>query len=226
MVSRSRVLLGLLLGCKASDLGVDVPRGGVQSVSQEDLQRDTWAIVQAGATRTPGTPAWIQAREAVGVRLRQMHLLPGFGQDYLSPVPDGPTCAQKSGRSDRATLIAAEDPGLGASGAAAGAALISFAKAYDVMTTPEHTLLLCYWSGEAGRAAFVREPAWPLDRLAQILILGPLAGEVQESADTIGGRPAIRLSGAPPSGGDTLDLLDFRRLEALVRTYAPKQAAP
>ncbi len=108
------MLLQFLLACKASSLGVDVPRGGPEAISQEDLQRDVFMLTERGMEdRRAGTPGGEEAARRVVDRMQQMHLLPAFGEAYSRP--GGLICGQKDGRSGKAVLVAAEERGSGAS---------------------------------------------------------------------------------------------------------------
>lgn len=217
MVRGPRILLSLLLGCKAESLGVDVPRGGPEAISQEDLQRDVFALTERGLEdRTAGTRGGDEALRRISDRFQQMHLLPAFGEAYTRP--GGLVCGQKDGRSEGAILVAAEERGSGASSAASTAALISLAKAFDVRETPMDTLVLCVWPAEGGLAAYAARPAFPMEKTRKVFVLGPLSGAlVEERAALPSGRPYTRLSGTPPAEGDTMDRLDYRALAEQVR---------
>ena len=62
----------LFLACKAETLGIEVPRGGPESVQMEDLQRDTFLLTQA--------PDAAGRRAILERRLAEMHTLPAFGR--------------------------------------------------------------------------------------------------------------------------------------------------
>ncbi len=207
----------LLLACKASSLGVDVPRGGPEAISQEDLQRDVFMLTERGMEdRRAGTPGGEEAARRVVDRMQQMHLLPAFGEAYARP--GGLLCGQKDGRSGKAVLMAAEERGSGASSAAASAALISLAKSVDVSEPPADTLVFCVWPAEGGLDAYTANPAFPLADTRAALVLGPLSGALSEQAEALpGGAPLTRLAGEAPAEGDTMDRLDYRALAEQVR---------
>jgi hypothetical protein len=196
---------GLLLtfGCPAERLGVDVPRGGPASVSQEDIQRDAWALLRGGGS------------SHVEHRLQEMHTLPGFGDSYRSPA--GALCGRKDGRGAGADVLLAPI-GLGASAAAATAALVSLAKAWDVPEPPARTVVFCATTLEA----YALEPAVPL-HTASHWVLGPLAGtELRaEAGPLLGGAATTLLSTGPDalhgSAHDPFERLDWRGLADRVR---------
>lgn len=222
---RLLVVLALAAGCKAETLGVDVPRGGPQAISHEDLQRDVWALEEPALKgRALGTPGGVEALSRASQRFQQMHLLPAFGDSYERP--GGVLCGLKDGRSGEGVLVAAEDPGSGASGAAAVAALISLAKAFDVPSPPTHTLVLCAWPATGGLDAYLSQPAFPLAYTLAVILLGPLSGEIRESAaDPLGPAPVTRLAGQAPTEGDSMDRLDFRALAETVRALHARVVA-
>lgn len=93
---------------------MEVPRGGVESISQEDLRRDVHLHVQATEAE-PGTGGEPGARVPVSPgsgsgpepelaafvrhRFRQMHLLPAFGDDHLRAAgEDAHVCGLREGR--------------------------------------------------------------------------------------------------------------------------------
>lgn len=224
MVQGSRLLLILpLLACKAESVGVSVPKGGPDAISQEDLSRDVWMLTQGDADRSPGTSTGEASTRRVQDRLEQMHLLPAFGQSYTRP--GGLVCGQRDGRGDRAVVVAAEDAGRGAAGAAAVAAVISASKAFDTSTAPADTMIFCAWPAEGGRAAYAANPAFPLDHTVHVWVLGPLGPTPQESpGEPLGGAPVTEIRGTA-SSPDTMEQLDFRALAERVKALYPRLVA-
>ena len=228
------LLLPVLLSCKAESLGVDVPKGGVDALSQEDLQRDVFALTQGALDRRAGQPGQAAAMSTALDRLRQMHTLPGFGEEETRTLPDGSrlVCTQRDGRSGKAVVVAAEDAGSGASGAAAIAAVISLAKAYDIPAPPVDTLVFCLWPGEAGRQAYAAQPAVPLGDTRLLVVLGPLDGSaLVEDSVLVGGTSAVRLQSAPRdwhgTPEDGAERIDYRKLQQLVaELYGRTTATP
>ncbi len=210
---RVGLVLALAAGCKAETLGVDVPRGGPEAISQEDLQRDLWRLASARGPRA--------AQAHVGRRLQEMHLLPAFGE----AVHEGAlTCAQKDGRSGKGVVIAALSEGSGATGRDVPAAvLISLAKAWDVPRPPRDTLVFCLVPGEAALADYAARPALPLADTRLVVTLGPMVGGELRAAERPGIGPAPRLhldTALPPWAGtaeDRMERLDFRRLADTAR---------
>jgi hypothetical protein len=119
----------ILAACPAERLGVEIPRGGPASISQEDLQRDTWAF-----SKEP--PAEVFAR-----RMAQMHF-------EISG-----TCARREGPG-RPLVVVAPVP-TDADGAAAAAVLVSLAKGWDGATMTRE-VALCLGDPPEGAAEVVR----------------------------------------------------------------------
>ena len=220
------IALLLLLACKAESLGVDVPHGGPDAISQEDLQRDVFMLTERGLEdRSPTTRGGTEAHRRVSERLQQMHLLPAFGDAY--DRPGGLLCGQKEGRSGKGVLVAAEDSGSGAASAAAVAAIISLGKAFDVRDTPTDTLIFCAWPATGGLEAWLTQPAMPMADLRRVILLSNLAGPIQTADQPpVQGRPTTRVSGLAPADNDTMDRLDYRALEAAVGDIYALVVAP
>ena len=87
-------MTGLGLGCKAKDLGVEVREGGIETLSIEDLHRDTYMFTNGMNDRGPGGEHEEQAAERLKQRLQEMRTLPGFARAYKSRDGSGPwrTC--------------------------------------------------------------------------------------------------------------------------------------
>ena len=221
-----------LLACKAEQLGVDVPRGGPESLSQEDLQRDAFPFMDpSGQGRAPGSPGGVEASQRFLSRLQQMHLLPAFGEAWELPVPDHGVviCGQKDGRSDQGVVVAALDTGAGAMGGAVPmAAIISLAKAWDVPAPPQETVILCVFPAEGGLEAYLARPAMPLDKTRAVLLVGALGGA--KLAETIGSplgdgrRAALWSTGRAPEA-DPLDAVDYRVVRSQVQAIYAAIAA-
>jgi hypothetical protein len=128
MVPRTWLLL-TLLSCKAESLGIELPRGGPGSISQDDLRRDQWM-----RSRLEGeeAQAWLLRR------LAEMHL------EVVPSVP-GSICAEKEGSAG--SLWAQEGTGL--EGSLRTAAMISLAKGIDF---PESRcrLKFCFFASGEG----------------------------------------------------------------------------
>lgn len=209
----------LTFGCPAEQLGVHVPTGGVQALSQEDLQRDVWLLAQA----PPRGPELTDLRGLVVIeqRLGQMKTLPAFGDSMRALGPPGwAVCGQKDGRSGDAVLVGAVDAGAGAdAGHGVVAALISLAKAFDLNAPPRHTLIFCAWSQVGGLERLRAATPVPWERLRLVVTLGPLGGEgpVQLSEGTLDGRPHLHATtGARPEHGGPEDRVEALHYEAMV----------
>ncbi len=174
------VVAALLGSCKAEYLGVDVPRGGPASISQEDLQRDVFALADGKlGSRAPGQTGHGIAMEHVSDRLERMHTVPAFGRsDRGKTGAEGGeiVCRQREGRSGKALVLAASDGGVGAADAGGMAAVISVAKAFDITDLPQHTMVFCAWPAEGGLDGYLSTPAAPLDQTLRIVVLGSMDG--------------------------------------------------
>jgi hypothetical protein len=190
------VILALLLACKAETLGIEVPRGGPDAISMEDLQRDTFLLSEA-----PDAGGQLAALER---RFTEMHTLPGFDRSYQRAEAEGVSlCAMKEGKSGKTVYVQAE-AGTGPAAAARLAALISLAKAFDLPSPPPHSLLLC--------ARAPGPPPLPESSLAAHLSLGPMTGPTLSIAPP-GDAATVRIIEAiPQKGEDSLATIDFRLL--------------
>lgn len=229
------LLLPTVLACKAESLGVEVPRGGVDTISQEDLQRDVFQLVSLerdGATRGPGAPNAEEAARRITFRLQQMHTLPAFGADWRQVVgPEGAgggagdwnLCGIREGRSPTTTLVLALDAGAGAgAGAAPVAALLSLAKGGDTAGRRPRTEVFCRVAPGEGLSTLVSRPPVPWDRVDRVLVLGPLGGASLEESPFDGlPRSATRATAPPePATADTVDgmeRIDWRVTATQVR---------
>lgn len=223
-------LLLCLGGCPAEQLGVDVPRGGVDSISQEDLQRDVFLFEdpQLPGERSPGKAGAPVAAQRLQDRLQQMHLLPAFGAGYSLPVPtvDGEegaalVCGRRDGAGSEGVVVIALDEGKGArAGALPLAAAISLAKAFDVPAKPAQTVVICGGPAAGALAAYAANPALPAERTRALIVLGPVDDGplVEEPGPAVGGLQSVRLRAqAEPDVEDRADDLDYRRVVGTVQ---------
>ncbi len=118
----------LLLACAPERLGIEMPEGGAATISQEDLQRDAFALRQE-------PPAEVFRR-----RMTQMHV------DAVD-MGDRAWCAHEEGPGAPRVLVAAWPEGM--DGVVATAALISLAKAWDGPTPPTRDTWLCVARADA-----------------------------------------------------------------------------
>ncbi len=210
MVQGQRLLLSALLGgqlcaCKAEDLGVELPRGGAEAISQEDLRRDSWRLAEQDSPSL--------AAGAVAERLGQMKTHPAFGGEWMSRPGEGlAVCARKEGKEQQADVVLALGPADRPEGAIAWAALISLAKGLDERQPPARTVLLCAVTDEATAAALLLAPPVPVEQLGRRIRLGPLGGaELRQEAASAW--TWFQAPGAPPTLGE----VDYRVVEAQVR---------
>lgn len=213
MVRGSRLLLTAWLGaCKAESLGVVVPKGGVDSINQEDLQRDAWLIHKAGA---------VGAVRQISMRLDQMHLLPAL-DDSMVAGGGGPAgqesstliCAERDGRSGKAVVVLGEpeEP-------TAAAVVISLAKATDLPSVPRHTLIYCVGTP----AAWAAHPAVPADSVdAAFLVSGTDGSPWTIRSETVPGLGEAYRYTAPTA---PLDRVNYVAAAEQVKALAKKVAA-
>ena len=226
MVQGARLLLILTLaGCRAELLGVELPRGGRDTISQEDLQRDTWLLAQIPARSQNAE----QSAQAISQRFQQMHTRPGFTRSYVSPSGSARVvCAEKDGRGDGQVLVIAEDAGSSvADGAAPAAALISMLKGFDTPELPSRSVMACALLGVGARAHFLSQPPLPLEDV-EIRLVGPLgSGDARVGPDTFGGQPAVRHALGEIPSPDAMESLDYRALkEAVLGVFDATAALP
>ncbi len=221
------LLVTALVGCKAETLGVELPRGGPDAVSVEDLQRDTFSLTTPDGARLPGEPGHRAAVGHFGQRLQQMKLLPGFGAEWQRALPDGGVlvCGRKDGAAERAVLVLAMDPGIGVrAGPVQLAAAVSLAKAFDTPRPPAASLVVCGQFAGPGPARLDAAAPLPRDTVQQpVFLLTGFGGDPQADGD-----PALGLPGgwsatpwpggtADPAAADAHDQVDYRLVAAQVK---------
>ena len=221
MVSRARLLLTALalLGCRPEDLGVEVRKGGLDSLSVEDLLRDVEQFSKDLNERGPGERDEKQAAERLKLRLEEMRTLPSFGRDYTARKKEGPwrTCGHKEGLSDQAVVWAALDVGSGAKGGGVPrAAVVSLAKAWDTYETPPEKLIFCALAADGGLDDYLSSPAHPLSKTERIVTFGPLGdGELTRSEGVVSGVSVVHYRTPATEVGqdeDRMETVDYRRV--------------
>jgi hypothetical protein len=160
------VLMAVLCGCPAEWLGVPIPPRGVEAISQEDIQRDLFALLEAGPghRRNPEAATW------VAKRLEQM------GLELLDTDNDGLVCGLREGRQAGVLLLLSEPGPAGASQAALpDAQLISLAKSVHGLGRPRRGLAFCSLPRSlagaapleaAGGLALPLQDRWPIEGVA------------------------------------------------------------
>ena len=118
MVSTAWLLLSL--SCKAEDLRVQLPLKGVDSMNQEDLQRDLWLRMQVHSRKEFG--------QKIGGRLKAMGLEPTPQVDCLDES-QGKCCARFVGAGDPLKIASLDDDSL--AGMLSTVALITLAKGFS-----------------------------------------------------------------------------------------------
>jgi hypothetical protein len=207
------------MGCRAQSLGIEVRQGGLESLSVEDLQRDSWMFENGLEDRGPGGKDEEMAAERTRQRFQDMRAVPAFGRAYKSRSGSGPwrTCARKNGAEDGAVLWIALDSGQGAMGGAIPrAVLISLAKAWDTYQEPERELIFCALAAEGGIEDYLASPAHPLASTSRIVSFGPLgSGEMLREEGTWKDIPSVHFSTAGSALGtaeDRLEAVDYREI--------------
>jgi hypothetical protein len=128
-----QVLLTLLLGCPAADLGVELPPEGIDAISAEDLRRDTELFLREG------TAAWL-------TRMAAMNAVPLSGPRVC--------VGQGAGAESEPARWAATDVSTGKftlGDAVDAAALVSLAKAWDTLGNKPGPRLYCLGAGPGQR---------------------------------------------------------------------------
>lgn len=199
------ILLGLLLACKAEQLGVELPRGGAAAITAEDLRRDAFALERA--------PDAAAASGHLALRLGQMRLHPGLGEAWQRPLGEGSlVCGTKRGAGEGALLVVVGGPLTELEGALAGAALISLAKGLDEREPPARSWWLCALESPTDLDALLRSTLLPASPGGLRVLLGPLGGPDLEERE----EGPLLLLRAPPTPR-SLGEVDLRRVEAQVR---------
>ena len=218
MVSRARLLLIslALVACQPEDLGVEVRKGGLDSLSVEDLLRDVEQFSKGLNERGPGQRDEKQAAERLK-RLEDMRTLPSFGRSYNSPKKGGPWHLAKKGESSRAVVWVALDSGAGAKGGAVPRpVLVSLAKAWDTYEQPPKKLIFCALAADGGLDDYLSSPAHPLSKTDRIVTFGPLGdGELTRSEENLSGVTIVRFRTPAPELGqveDRMENVDYRHV--------------
>ncbi len=186
---KTALALVLLTACPAEQFGVELPKGGVEAMSNEDLQRDVWGLSRgAMQDRRPGQTGHEAGLQFISKRLQAMHTLPAFGSEMLQKFDGGANlCTVQKGRGQEHILIQTLDHGLGAFESASGiAALISLAKSFDVRERPAHSVVFCVVAGEAGQKALAANPVVPPGSVRATFDLGPMGQHVPDNEKSPG----------------------------------------
>jgi hypothetical protein len=171
------LFLLLLTACPAEQLGVNLPAGGIESMSNEDLKRDVWGLSRGALSdRRPGRHGHEAGLQFIGERLQSMHTLPAFGDSLLQPAGEGfNLCTIQKGEGLAHILITTKDSGVGAYESASGVAgLISLAKSFDVRDRPAQSLIFCVIAGDVGVGALDLNPVVPPESVRATFKLGPM----------------------------------------------------
>ena len=227
-MTRASLLIAFGVGCRAETLGVEVPRGGPDAISVEDLQRDARALLGPDGVRRPGTPGHRAVTGHFAQRLQQMRMLPGFGREWQTPLEDDGllVCGMKDGSTEMGVVVLARDPGDGAArGPVDLAGLVSLAKAYDTPARPAATLVICgQFSGDMPPTLGGRPPVPASQRSGAVVVVAGLGGGVgppSPGPELGSGGETVQWPGGAGPAAATLDAVDYRvvasDLEALYR---------
>jgi hypothetical protein len=178
-----RIWLPLLFcfGCEAASLGVNLPRGGTDSIRPENIKRDLWKLTDPRlGGRVPGSS---------GARLVAKQIAKRFEFSGLGPVFDGKfrqelgvdvgemICGVHKGSGDQAVLMLALDPGIGTLSAIPMAAMINVAHAFETIEAPMHSMYFCVVPEAGGLTGFTNTTPVPLGQVVEIFIIGTLTGD-------------------------------------------------
>ncbi len=213
--------LVVLAACPAEQLGIELPPGGAEAISHEDLRRDTRTLVEG--------PAATRFTE----RLGQMQMTPA---DAPAGTPEGTTCATRGPAAARGPAAsapaAAANPGGEPAGSAergagapttllvapfpadadtatAAAALVSVAKAWDLAGGPARRMTLCVLPTGAALA----EVAAGLG--PEALVVGPLAAG--QATFTPGAGHAATFAADPADPTRPAERVNYTDLQARVK---------
>jgi len=220
-------LFGLILGgCTAEDLRIDVPSGGLHTINQEDLQRDTWSLMKlerAYGGWGEGTGGEELAEIEIQRRFQALHTLPAFGRAFRSG--DGTICARRDGVGSM-VLFVAEDLGRGAGeSAAAVAALMGLAKAGDSPMPTGPNTLFCRVRGVFDGSELSAAPPVPWTEIDTVVRIGPMGGNhwTAHSTET-DERTTVYVTTGPDerhgSDRDAFDSIDYQVLATHTRSMA------
>ncbi len=154
-----------LIACPAEQLGIELPEAGAKGISHEDLRRDVRLLSESA-----------DKESAFVGRLEQMK---------FEKVPDMPGGAARGGNGP-ATVIFAPVPGY-PDEATAAAAIISFAKAWDLGDGPPSRVVACLGDRDGGERV---DPFGPVDasRPAEMINYTNLADRVKRRFTQLDGR--------------------------------------
>ena len=160
-------VLWQLIACPVEQLGIELPAGGADAVSHEDLRRDTRLLLGPDPAGT-----FVE-------RLGQMQMAP---VPATGELPEGTTCAARGegkAPAEQPRLIVATWPAT-ADEATAGAALISIAKAWDLEGGPKGRATLCLlprdlagWAPPEPKPAALRLPVSTVDSAPKLGVYLP-----------------------------------------------------
>ncbi|MCP4807339.1 MAG: hypothetical protein GY913_32435 [Proteobacteria bacterium] len=201
------LVLWSLLACPAEQLRIELPKGGSNALSEEDIRRDLFQLDQLGDRTDPKVAGEGAAR--IERRLQEMHTLPGFGSSYTREGPV--TCGQIDGANTDAVVVVALDERIGAARSMAPVAvLVSVAKTFDTVERPERTVVLC---AAESLDAYLGVPSVPLDSTHALVTLGPMGGENLSSAEsTVEGVRHVHIAGTAPDSDDRMSRLKAHHL--------------
>ena len=183
----------MLLGCPAEKMGVELPRGGIDSISMEDITRDVMILSRSS-----------DRRHDAQRRLQEMRTLPAFGRSYMRTVEGGDLlCGRRDGRlgphsQEAIVVLALDSQGDSSDDASQIAGLISLAKGFDVHEPPMRSIVFCMTLKEGGIERYFTSPPVPLENTVALYTLGEFGG--------VTGSVLSRTESLSPSGGTVVHL--------------------
>jgi len=196
--------LFVLAACPAEQLGIELPPGGAEAISHEDLRRDTRMLMEG-----PAATRFVE-------RLGQMQMT---ATEAPVGTPAGTTCAARGPVSAAGgaanpggaptTLLVAPFPS-DADTATAAAALVSVAKAWDLAGGPTRRMTLCVLPAGAalGEVAAALGP--------EVLVVGPLASG--QATFTPGADHAATFAADPADPTRPAERVNYTDIQARVKT--------
>ena len=212
--------------CTVEDLRIDVPKGGLHTINQEDVQRDTWSLMKLQRLHGGwgvGTEGAETAELEMQRRFQALHTLPAFGRAFRRA--NGVICARRDGQGPT-TLFVAEDQGYGAGqSASAIAVLFGLAKAGDSRLPSGPNAVFCRVSGTFEESDLVDTPPVPWEEVGTVVRIGPMGGPRWTANSTErGGRTTVHVTTGPEdrygTPADTFETMDYQVLATHARSLA------
>jgi len=168
------------LACDAEKLGVQVPRGGTETIDAVTLKRDLWKMTDPRiGGRVPGSSGARRVSQYIADRFKSNGLEPAFDGRYrfdLGKNTGEMVCGIRRGAWDQAILLAALDPGIGTLSAVPVSGLINLSAAFDTREAPMHSMVFCVLPEAGGFTGFPSRSPVPVGQLLDAFLIGTLTG--------------------------------------------------